>query len=246
MIPALKAEFKKLLTVRSTYFILIFAVAMVVIFAFYSEGYKAVPESLNDPFKLSGEVISGIMALTGLGSVVGMLLMTHEYRYNTINYTLTAARSRTQVILAKIITVSCFAIFFALLIGTLAPVLCYLGIKLHGSTLIHQSFYFRDLAWRVVYTVWGYSIMALLLATIIRAQVGTFVAFFFLPAVEALLGLLLKKNTVYLPFNAINGVLQHAVYQPVPYARSALVATIYLVVGWLVAWQLFLRRDANQ
>jgi hypothetical protein len=60
--------------------------------------------------------------------------------------------------------------------------------------------------------------------------------------VEQLLGLLLKKNQVYLPFSALGAVLEH---NQISYVRAATVVGLYVVVGWIVAWVLFLRRDAN-
>ena len=107
MIPALKAEFRKLLTVRSTYFITLFALALLTFISLYVEGYKNGKDSVaaGGSLYLAGSITqhSGILAL--FGAIVALLLLAHEYRYSTIVYTFTNARSRSKVLLAKMIVV---------------------------------------------------------------------------------------------------------------------------------------------
>jgi ABC-type transport system involved in multi-copper enzyme maturation permease subunit len=248
MLSAIKAELRKLYTVRSTYVLFILSVALAVLFAFWIEGYKADAPSLLNAGKLASEVTSAISATAVFAALAGVLLVTHEYRYNTIMYTLTSTRSRTQVLLAKIIAVSIYAIIFTIAIGAISPILTSLGIHLRGTHLVAQSIPYASLLARGVFFGWGFSMLALLIATIIRVQVGAIAALFLIPGTaEALLGLLLKKNTVYLPFTALNGALEHSSQYAanLSYYRSGLVALAYIVGGWVIAWILFLRRDAN-
>ncbi len=86
MMSELKAEFKKILTVRSTYVIVLACIAITFLFAFYGEGYKASSESLGAPNKLASEVGNAILALSAIGGLVGLLLITQEYGYNRIVY----------------------------------------------------------------------------------------------------------------------------------------------------------------
>jgi ABC-2 type transport system permease protein len=255
MMASVRAEFRKLLTVRSTYIIAGLAFLMMLVFAFYIEGFKAKPEALNNPSLLAGEVISAINAVAGLLALVGLLLMTHEYRYNTIMYTLTASKSRTRTLLAKIIVVSCFALFVSLLVGLLSPTLTYLGVHLHGHTMAAQVIPVGNLLWRCLFFGWGYAMAALLFAALIRNQVGAIVAYFIIPGpLEALMSLLLKNNALYLPFTALMQVTNTAtggepagasITRHLSPGKGALVFMAYLVIGWIVAWILFLRRDAN-
>ena len=87
------------------------------------------------------------------------------------------------------------------------------------------------------------------LAAIIRQQVGAIAAFFLIPALgEQLLSLLLKDNRIYLPFTALTQVTMPesaGVQNALSPGKAAFVVVLYIVVGWLVAWYLFLRRDAN-
>jgi hypothetical protein len=57
----------------------------------------------------------------------------------------------------------------------------------------------------------------------------------------------LKKKVVYLPFSALHEVIgQGQNYnKTISPVKGAVIFGCYLVVGWIVAWVLFLRRDAN-
>jgi len=196
--------------------------------------------------------VTGALNVTVFGAIVAILLMTHEYRYNTIMYTLTSSNSRTKVLIAKFITVSVYALFLAVLIAVLAPSMAYLGIHLHGYKLVPQTLSYGNLAWRSLFYGWGYGMAGLLLAILTRNQVASIVALFVIPGVaEQLLGLLLKHSTVYLPFSSLNQVIRAGSDRIDPTSsnlspgKAAGVYCIYLVIGWIVAWILFTKRDAN-
>lgn len=251
MIRALRAEFRKLLTVRTTYGITIFVVLFVSIIGFYFEGWRLSPAALHDPMQFTGDV-TGALNLAVMAAVVAVLLMTSEYRYNTIMYTLTSSNSRSKVLLSKIIVVSVYAVFLGVLIGVLSPGMSYLGALAHGHSFVPQTLHISNLAWRSLFYAWGFGMAGLLLATLTRNQIFSIVALFLIPdVVEQTLGfLLLKHNTVYLPFAALSHVINGNDMSTVTgsnlsAAKAAAVYCTYLVVGWFVAWILFLRRDAN-
>lgn len=246
MKPALKAEFKKLLNVRSTYVITLFVLILIGIISFYANGWRLKGGDLNNPSQLYNDIL-GALHLTIFGAVVAILQMTHEYRYNTIMHTLTSSNSRSRVLLAKIITISCYGLALSLLIGVLTPALTYLGVHAAGHQLVHQTIYYKELIWRGLFFGWAYAVTGLLLAALIRIQSGAIVALFVLPAfIEPLLGQLVNKSAGYLPFAALDQVIgdktEHGT-QLSP-AKAALVFLIYLAVGWVITWYLFLRRDA--
>lgn len=242
--PAIKSEFRKLMTLRSTYYLLGFTLLLVIFFAFFTEGVRGVGE--NGPNKLASEVIGAVSVVSSIGAIIGLLSVTQEYRYNTISYTLTLARSRTQVLIAKIVTISVFTLIFTLIMGSLSPVLAYLGLKIGHHSLAAQDFPYVSLLLRSLFVGWGYGMIGLIIGFIVRAQVGAFVTFFLVPStVEPLLGLLLKTRSSYLPFAAMQNVMQSASEHSLSHARGALVGGIYIAVGLIISWQLFLRRDAN-
>ena len=244
MIPAIKSEFLKLITVRSTYFILAFVLLIILFFAGYVEGYKAGPELINNPQMLGKEVINAISAVGIFCGLIAILLFSHEYRYNMIVYTMTSLRGRNQVLLAKIAVMTGFALAYGLAIAILSPLAAYMGAQLAGNDLVSQSIYYGDLLWRSWFYVWGMAMVGLLLVALTRNQVFSVVALFFIPVtVEGIATLLLKDNSIYLPFTALNSVINKTADISPP--KAALVFMTYLLAWWAVAWILFLRRDAN-
>ncbi len=256
MLGALKSELRKIWTVRSTYIVLLFAVVIIGFFAFYAEGFRAGRDSgpVDNPLKLVNLLTAAIANLGVFGALVGILSLTHEYRYNTIMYTLTSSKSRTRSLLAKVGAVSIFSVFFTIFVSLLATAAMYLGLAMQGFSLAPQTFPLETI-WQVVLVGWGYGMFALIIATLVRHQAGAIAAFFLIPTlVEQLAGIFLKHNVQYLPFTALSQVAvphvdgvgraigDHVVLSP---DKSALVVLLYVAVGWLIAWYLFLRRDAN-
>ena len=247
MIPAIKSEFRKLLSIRSTYIITALVVLFVAFIAFYVEGWRLKPLELHEPQQLASDVY-GALSLSIFAAVVAILSMTHEYRYNTIIYTLTSNNNRSKVLASKIVVISCYALFLTVIIGILSPLATYLGVHAHGHELVPQTIYYKDVIWRSLFFGWSYGMVGLLLATLIRLQAGAIVALFVIPAViEPLLSQLLNKNAVYLPFSALSqlvggGAVGGGSLAP---GKAALVFSGYLVLGWLITWIFFLKRDAN-
>jgi ABC-2 type transport system permease protein len=245
MKSALKAEFRKLFTVRSTYIILGLTLALVIFYGFYIAGWRIDKADLMNPTTMANNITGAISTVSIFSALVAVLLFAHEYRYNTILYTLTAANSRSKVLLAKILTISVFALVFTTLAGVIAPLMVLWGIHAHGLHLVAQTLHYHTLVWKCLFYGWGYSMAGLVITALIRNQIGSIVTLFIVPGtVEALLGLLLKKNVVYLPFSALNTVIGNRLPDITP-VHAAMVFGGYLVVGWIVAWILFLRRDAT-
>lgn len=250
MLASIKSDLRKLYTIRSTYILLIISFIVMLLFAFWAEGFKAGDSggiAAADPHKLSKLLLEAIFALGIFGAIVSILFITHEYRYNTITYTLTLSRTRTQTLLSKVIVASIFALAFTLFVSLAAPALMYLGANIGGATIVHQSVS-ADVIWRVLFVSWGYVTAGLLIGFLIRQQVGAIAGFFIMWSVfDGLVGLILKDNRIYLPFTALQQVMNSEAAGPDPSlspGKAAGVFMIYIVVGWLIAWILFLRRDA--
>jgi ABC-2 type transport system permease protein len=252
MIAALRAEWRKIFSLRSTYLIMLLTFAVLMLFAFYVEGIRGA-ESANDPFKLGGLIINAVNTTAIFSSIVGVLLITHEYRYNTIMHTLTLSRSRLHVLLAKVIVISMFAILFTVVATAVAMLLTRIGLSIANVHLVPQTIYYGDLLWRAVFYGWAHAMFGLIIALIIRNQVGSIVAFFIIPStVEALLGLLLKSKAIYLPFNLLGAVISNVnavgpLSSPVTltHAKAAWLIVAYLAIAGLITTVLFVRRDAN-
>jgi ABC-2 type transport system permease protein len=248
MINSLKAELRKIYTVRATYGVLLFCLAVMCIFAFWVEGYKAGDGSraVTDVHKIAFLIRDAVGNLAFFGGLVGILAMAYEYRYNTIMYTLTASKSRLRILISKVFAVSIFSVFFTLFVTIMVLILMFIGISIKGLSLSHQEFPL-DIIWRALFTSWGYAMAGLLLASLIRQQVGAIAAFFAIPIfIEQLAGLALKDNRIYLPFTALSQVtVTNGLKNVLSPGKAALVFGTYLIVGWIIAWYLFLKRDAN-
>jgi len=259
MIAALKSEFRKLFSVRSTYTLLLVALILEIIFAFYGDGIKAAPEALKNTGYLAGEIINAAQAISIFVALAGVLLIANEYRHNTIMYTLTSSNSRTRVLLAKTVCVSVFAVVFTIILGFLSPVFTALGLHAGGHQYVEQSIPIWSSLWRIAFYGWGFAMFGLIAAFIVRNQIGAIVTLFALPTtIEPLIGHLFKTAGHYFPFTLLGQVLQPlfaAEQQAGPkgagphdllsYGHAALLYLIYVAVGGLVAWILFIRRDAN-
>ncbi|HEX8348967.1 MAG TPA: ABC transporter permease, partial [Hymenobacter sp.] len=201
MIPALKAEFRKLLTVRSTYILALVCLAITVLLALYIFGYRtaSTPGAVIPSILYTSAVVTVIPAISLFIALAAVLLVTHEYRYNTIGYSLTAARQRWVVVVAKIIAITVFAVIVSLVCAALVPVLARLGLQLGGATQVTQDFNMADMLLRAVFYGWASAMLGLLIALIIRSQVGAIVTILLFPGLgESLLSLVLKDNAKYL------------------------------------------------
>jgi len=243
---ALRAEVRKMLTVRTTYYLMGFSLFLVLLLAGFITGYRVTHAQLLDPTYLSQQVLQAVDAVGFFAALVGVLLFANEYRHNTIIYTLTLSRSRSQVLAAKIIVASLFAMLTVLLLGIISPLVTLLGAHLHGYHFAPQTLHYGDLLWRTLFYAWGYAMFGLIIIALIRNQIAAIVTLLIAPGtLEGILSLLLKNNTRYLPFTALKNVpAVHPMFTGKP-GFSALVVTTYIVVAWIIAWLLFLRRDAN-
>jgi len=257
MKSSIRAEFRKLLSVRSTYFIALIALALIAFLAFYVQGFKNSATDSSSLF-LAGTVTMMASITSVFAGITALLLLAHEYRYNTIIYTLTASNSRSKVLFSKILVIMLYVLIFSLALGALGVGLVSVGVAVSGHHIVHQDINYLSYLAKVIFYSEGYALAALLFIALIRNQVGALAALFIIPGtVEGLLSLLLKHNSVYMPFTGLSQVIQPptlpgamadkaheaaAGYLSAP--RGALVFLAYLVFGWVIAWYLFLRRDA--
>src|SRR5690606_21376125 len=138
MLGTIKAEVRKLLTVRSTYVILFIILALSVLVNFYVEGYWGQSGSAAGMLESTAfnEIISNGVGMAALFiSIVAVLQMGHAYRDNTITYTLTANARRTQVFLAKVIVIGLFSILAGLFVGMFSILMYKIGVGLRGASL---------------------------------------------------------------------------------------------------------------
>ncbi len=259
MIPTLKAEFKKILTIRSTYATALIALLLSGFLSFYVQGFKTTftGSATKDSLFLAGTITQHANIISIFGALIALLLLAHEYRYNTIIYTLTASNSRSKVLASKIVAVFVFVFCYTVLLTIISFGLMVAGVAAAGHNLPHQDINYLTYFIKTIFFAEGYALVGLLLAALIRNMLAAVVVLFVVPGtVEGLLGLILKHNSVYMPFTALQQVIQAPTLAGVPARRLAtdtgylsapkgvLVFLGYLAVAWIVTWYLFIHRDA--
>jgi ABC-type transport system involved in multi-copper enzyme maturation permease subunit len=241
------AEFRKVFTIRSTYIIFAIMLALLVLLGFYVGGWHTNKIDLLDPTHLFNVDLQAINALAIFPALIGVLLFTHEFRYDMSAYTISLSNNRNKVFLAKLLVISVLSLAVTAIVGLLAPLLTKLGMNVNHVHLVYQHFYYGAIIWRGLMFGWGMSMAGLVIAAIIRNQIGAIVTLFIVPdTVEGLLSIWLKKNTVYLPFSALHQTLGAGINvanASLSHAHAMLVFLAYLFVSLTLAWLLFNKRD---
>lgn len=251
MVPTLKAEFRKLFTIRSTYVIMFIVFALLVLVFFFFEGYKGNTGSAAST--LAPTALQEIVGnAAGMGvlflAIIAVLFIAHEYRYNMIMYTLTANTRRTKVLLAKIITMTIFGIIFGVVTVVVGIGLYMLGLQLRDASLPPQDFDILAQFGKVAVYYAAYTLVGIFIATLLRSVVGAIALLLLFPtAVEGTLSVVLKENAVYLPFAAMDTIMGASMIPDsnLTSAGAIGITAIYVSVIGVVTWLLFLRRDAS-
>jgi ABC-2 type transport system permease protein len=250
MFPILKAEFRKLLTVRSTYILTIVALILISIFAGFFEGYKGntgSPASKLQPTAYV-EIVNNSIGMTIIFvAIIAILFVTHEYRYNTIMYTLTANVRRTKVLLGKLLASVSLGLAFGVVASLFAVAVYRVGLAFRGAVLPSQDIDVLSLLGQVLFYCVSYVLIAVLIAVATRSVVAGIATFLIAPVtIEPLLSLVLKENAKYLPFTALDSTMGVSVSSNTLSTGVAMaVSAIYVLVGLAITWFLFVRRDAN-
>lgn len=250
MMATLKSEVRKLLTIRSTYFITILTLALVTFFSIYVFGYQQGSQPASSPIYMADTIYNLLGMFVTFATIIAILNVAHEYRYNLINYTFTLSRSRLRVLFSKVFVL----LAYTTIIGAVTVAIAYFGSKfglsLRGVELAPQQLPLVEVAWQYLAYSWGYVLIGIILAVIIRGVVGSIVAFFLIPTAEQILSLILKGNTKFLPFRSLDAIAA----TPNPFVPDLAVLShsaalgvfaIYLAVFGSIATYLFVTRDAN-
>lgn len=266
MNATLAAEFKKIFTVRSTYILSIGFFLLTVFLAFYIQGFKnsddVVAAAPGANLFLAGTITQIANVIQLAGTFIALLLLGHEYRYNTIIHTILASNSRSKVLASKIIAILTYVFFYSAAVTVIALWLMWAGVAANGHHLPHQHINYLTYVIKSVVFSEAYAMAGLLIVALIRNLIGSFIVLLVVPnTIEGLLSLLLKQHSIYMPFTALQEVVQPPVVNGLSIGahgardasintghlspvHGALVYLAYLVVVWAIAWYLFLKRDA--
>lgn len=244
---SLKSEFRKLLTVRSTYFITGFTLLLVTFLSVYVFGYQQAAQKASSAIFMSDTLYTMLGTFVTFAAIMAILLVAHEYRYGTIMYTLTSSTGRIRILFSKTIVMLTYSTVMGLLVLAIGYFGSRFGLELKGAALAPQNFPLIEIIWQYAAYVWGYTIAGILLAVLIRGLVGSIVAFFLIPTAEGILSLILKGNTKFLPFRSLDAIAATPVPEITTLGHTAAlgVFSVYLFAFGTAALVLFVRRDAN-
>lgn len=257
MLASIKSEFRKLLSIRSTYIIsflcLVFAVGL---FGFWGSGLSAGDSGTQTDY-MSSIILNSAFFASMFVAIIALLAVTHEYRYNIVTYTLTSSNSRTKSLIAKMLVIFVMTVALTTVVTILAPLAARLGMSVKGLEIVPQSIDYFNLTWRSLFFGSASALFAAILAMLIRNQVGAIITYFIVISMveEMIGGFILKQNAKWLPFTSLQHVINptnpeiaeqmassQGYWRP---EQAALLFTGYLVILGIVTWLIFMRRDAN-
>jgi ABC-type transport system involved in multi-copper enzyme maturation permease subunit len=215
--------------------------------------------------KLLFNMQEAIPVIAMFTAIVVVLMMAHEFRYNTINYTFTTSDSRSKVLTSKVVISVLLTILVTLLAIGLVVLVTQIAINTKGLVLPEQNYDWIYVVMRHISYMLGYVLLFLGIATLVRNLVASVVAILIVPIVDALIGALLSlrdiEATKVLPFSALDRFgsvaaditnnneaiefMTETTSGPASAMTAGLVVAGWVVGLWLLAWILFLRRDAS-
>jgi ABC-2 type transport system permease protein len=232
----IRAEFRKLLTVRGTWLLL--GIAQLIVVA----GASGLMVQRDDPTSLTAQ--RGALAHVGLVALfsllLGILATAGEHRYRTITDTFLATPRRRRLIGAKLVAVAVAGLIFGLVTAASALVTTELWLVARGAGLSAEVW--RTLAggvgWNVAFAVLGVGLGALI--TNLMAAVAAALAW--LALVEGIVAQLIGDAGRWLPF-ALGGALEGLSGPPQWQAALALAgyAAAFVLAGTAAA----VRRDVT-
>jgi ABC-2 type transport system permease protein len=263
MIDALRFEWVRIRTLRSTYWLtvlpLVLSGAVAGVISYVSRDEPIQPD-------LAGVVLTGGSAFSPLPftavfmGIMGVFAFGHEYRHGTILPTLTAVPKRGSLVFAKALVIAVWALVLAVV-----SVLINWGLAklLSGDSLPISSDQMGPalLGYLGFVVLWG--LLGLGLGSLLRNLPAAMVLLFVVPlVVEPLLGALtmipalesLREYVNYLPFTSGNAMSQTVSTEAVApgasfgdqpsRAVSSLTFTAWVAALFALATALFHKRDA--
>jgi len=267
MTAALRYEWWRLVTLRSTYWLvavsLVIALTLSSLIAWGFSGVEILEEGPD--FVLAAIATQGAGAgftpllIAYVMSIFGILTFGHEYRHGMIRATLTAVPDRLAVFGAKVLltaTVAGLTALLCALLGLLAAKVFFAGIPMDGDDVT------RILAGMSLYTAM-FALVGLALAAIFRNQVVAIVVVLLYPLIgETVVQLVLvipapfdgiQDAAGYLPFDAgakmftflsLDQALEIFGYDPPGPVAGGVTFGVFTAVLLAFAGTLFVRRDA--
>jgi ABC-2 type transport system permease protein len=209
MTALVRSELLKVRTTRGWWAYLIVIVALVGIGTAAEVGSRSEDERSGLDFQLTLVDLVGIASL--LAIILGITIVTAEFRHGTITPTLLVTPGRERVLAGKAVAGVLIAVFFAVLAFAVVIAVAWIWVSIDGGDL---QFADSDVAERASTTLLGvvlWLLMGVAIGSVVHSQVaalvGTLVWLFLVETL--LLGLLSLLDVEgvgeYLPFHALDG-----------------------------------------
>jgi len=237
----MRAELRKLTTVRSTWLLL--ALAQVVVIAGVSGLMLRRDDPASDAAQRGALAHVGLVALFGL--LAGIVAMAGEYRHRTITDTFLARPRRERVVLSKVVVAGGVGAVFGVSASVTALVADAVWLAAKGSSIdLANAVLWKTVAggvgWNVAFAVVGVGVGALI--PNLSAAVASALAW--LALVEGIVGELIGGGARWLPFalgQALVGLPNSADRPAVWQAGSVL--TLYALLFVAAGVAVTTRRD---
>lgn len=271
MTGALAYEWRRIISVRSTYWLTALTIVLSGTIAFFialsftsndftSDGIANYLQASTMVVTAAGSIVFVPVISAPFCGVIGAMAFGHEYRYGTIKQTLTAVPNRFSVFFAKLIVLLGWLLgvmAIVLLVNTLMGALFLGSFHLSGESV-------RPIVFFVVYNL-GWGISGFALAAVFRNLAGALVAVLVYPLVVETIGYNVLRfiqrgslneltnlfpaaagrRTLFLPYDLFadptGGEVTVHVWGPGASA-AVFIGGLTLLTGFALA--LFLKRDA--
>ncbi len=264
MIDLVRAELLKLRTTWTLWGVLIGLVPYVAFNAFLQfASYHFTPRD-GDPAGLPPEltsdqairgVLSGAISAKTLVLILGILMITTEYRHMTVTPTFLASPRRSLVVAAKLLAALILGLIFAVIAVAVTIITGYICYSLVGESFSLSVDKVPQAIGGIILVITTYAIIGIGIGTLIKNQVAALLlALGWTLAAEGIVSLLLRlwshgdKIFRFFPGNAASAVTDQFLGGEVAFLKpwqAAVVLVLYGLVFAGVGSRLTLRRDVT-
>ncbi len=248
MIPALRYEWRRLFSIRSTWIISVLYLALVGVVGLLPI-FVASPaaQSWEGLFSTPGNVLNAMIL-----SVIAAQTFGHEYRYGVIRLTLSEFPAREKILIAKTLILSTYVVAMTLLAwavlgaGGLIAGSEKVNSEASGFTISesqNSTQMWQVLAFGIGYCIFAMSITMLSRNLALGVTLPLLLATILEPLVGALLGIIsdwFEPATKYMPLSSAQAWIVNAPDWP----QAGLVFAAWVVGIYFLASFFFIKRDA--
>lgn len=203
----LRAEFAKLYTVRVTWVLTLIGLGLV---AMTTALFTLVEDIVGPFYGTSDDVARAIDQIGGTSIivlVVGLLMMSSEFRYGTAGRTLQITPQRSRVLTAKVAAAVVYAVaFYVASLPLVAAVLAFAGLR-SGTAVVWWGPEVATALWHGPLGLALTAALGVAIGALLRSQVlAVTVTLLWLFVVENMVNVFLPHVARWLPFQALNAV----------------------------------------